>query len=658
VLTYLVVAGHRVGERAVLQGQSLLGAAGAVLLQTAEPRRWLDGSGTCEVWTWESSPAESEVGHVATLPNGGLAALAGTAWAKTGHASARGLSDSFPGSTTPQAVRAALVGEYSVVHLDQRGLGFVATDATGTGHVYWAESNGVVAISNRAPLAAIGAFGGWEPDVASGAWSAMLAMYAGSVTSIKGVHLLPASSAILLGGTDPGAWRICEDPTPWQVGREARDRASDLLDDAAAELVDFARAVVSAPGRPVVQLSGGKDARLVLAALRAAGCAAEVDYLTVGYPGASDREVALLLGKNFDLPLAAVELGSDGLPSLEDIDRRSRRHAFHTAGMLGGFNLKGDLGVSATVGMTGLYGELMRGHYKLPQDIGTPDALITHLTNAMSWDALGLLNQATRHRLDEELGTWARDRLAQGWPIADMLDLFYAETRISRWVGAATESNSLTMTANLLQHPACIRAGFGSPASLRHQDGLHYRLIERLDPASLTVPLANDSWHLDLAPLGSPHNPEPLTNKITGSQSWQIRGWPEYRHLIGAELLASDNPLHEYLDLDALRSAVKSKKARRLAGQTQLWALWTNSLWATDGYERFTWNGPATPAQVRPSRLVAAIEMRGGKQPAAGHSNEEDARTSHAKHSPHASPSAPTPPPRRRTRWTRRTRKA
>jgi hypothetical protein len=197
--------------------------------------------------------------------------------------------------------------------------------------------------------------------------------------------------------------------------------------------------------------------------------------------------------------------------------------------------------------------------------------------------------------------------MSQGWTPRSLLDLFYAEMRVRRWLGTAEETNTLNATANLLQLKECIIAGFAAEPDARSRDELHYRLIERLDPSLLTVPLAHVHWDSSLAAPDGPGNPTPVHSTVEGSEAWQIRGWSSHRRLIGAELLASDNALHAILDPARIRRVISRPRSPGRAAQ--LWGIWAGSIWVSGGYEIFPWNGPATPATVAPSRLVAAVSL-------------------------------------------------
>jgi hypothetical protein len=611
MLTYLLLSGPGVAHHdAAGLDARIRASAPQVLLQAAEATSWADESGHTLLWTWESATERFGGSHV-HVSERDVVALAGSAWTRTSWATAASLADASALRVTPAGLRDELTGSFSAVSISSAGHGFVTTDDTGTGHVYLARGTDMWAVSNRAPLAALGLHDRWEPDVEAQAWMAMLGMFAGSETSVNGVELLPASASVTLA---PGKVPELElGTTPWEAGAFSSVAAAQALDDAAHALIQRASTIASTTvGTPVVLLSGGKDSRLVLAAFRAAGCAGDVRFRTMGLPGASDREVAVTLGTTYDLDLEVVVPQADKGPTLAELDQLVRRHVFQTAGMFGAWDLKGGYVDSTEIKLTGLFGELMRTIYRLDQPLETPEQGIEHLLNGMAWDRQRLLRPEVRAGLDQKLTAWAETKLSRGWTPRSLLDLFYAEVRVARWLGGAEETNSLTATANLLQLKECIVAGFAAEPEARSRDELHYRLIERLDPSLLEVPLANKSWNPALAEPDSRLNPTPVPSKVEGSEAWQIRGWRSHRRLIAAELLASDNALHEILDPTRIKRVVsRPESPRRVA---QLYAAWAGSIWVSGGYEVHPWNGPSVAPTVSPSRVVAAASFGGDRR--------------------------------------------
>lgn len=613
MLTYLLVAGP--GLPAVGRGEldrRVREAAPSVLTQVGEAVLWTRASGNCLVWTWDSTSKTDTGSQRVVSDETGLFAIAGSAWSRSGWETAETVASRPEWRKRPDLLRDSLTGNFSALSIRNDGDSYVTTDSTGTGHVYLARGTDLWAASNRAPLASIGLKGDWSPDVGSQAWLAMLGMFAGSSTSVQGVEVLPAASSIVLDARD--AVTVSHGITPWAAGASRPAQVEEALDDAAEALI--ARAAVIASNEvaePIINLSGGKDSRLVLATFAAAGLARDVSFSTSGMPGASDREVAVMLGERLQLKLAVHTPGRDAGPDLDELDRRVRRHAFQTAGMFGALDLQGSYGDGAHINLTGLYGELMRSTYRPEEIPRSSQEVRQYLTDRMGVDRKRLLRPHVREDLEEQLRTWVDSRVEDGWAPHDLLDLFYAEVRVARWLGAAEETNAMNPTANLLQLRECILAGFAASPETRRRDELHYRLIQRLQPDLLEVPLANHHWHPELSEPGSVTNPDPVMASASAAEGWQSLGWTSHRRLIAAELLARDNVIHEIVD--PKRVAVVTSRPQSPRRAAQLWAVWSASIWSSRGYEIFPWNGPSTPAVVPPSRVISALTLPPPRKP-------------------------------------------
>ena len=392
MLTYLLLSGPGVTARdAAGLDARVRASAPEVLLQAAEATLWTDDTGHSLLWTWESATEKFGGSHVHVTDRDVLA-LAGSAWSRTSWMTAGSLAAVDALRADPASMRAGLTGKL-LGGLDRRptGDGFVTTDDTGTGHVYLARDTDVWAVSNRAPLAALGLHGRWEPDVESQAWMAMLGMFAGGDTSVRGVELLPASSAVRLVPGRLPALEVGE--TPWETGafssitasagtRRRGARAGPAGD---GHRVDHR----GHTGRPPVRRQGlatgprglprGRDAPATSGSARW-GCPARP---TERSPCSSARRTTWT-SRSWSLRRTTGPRSPSSTSS-------SAATSFQTAGMFGAWDLKGGYVDSTEIKLTGLFGELMRTIYRLDQPSDTPEQGIDHLLNKMAWDRQGLL---------------------------------------------------------------------------------------------------------------------------------------------------------------------------------------------------------------------------------------------------------------------------
>ena len=123
----------------------------------------------------------------------------------------------------------------------------------------------------------------------------------------------------------------------------------------AAEAVETMRVIARLPGDQIqLWLSGGKDSRLLTAAIIAAGLTDRFDFVTFGAPGKSDPRVAAQIAQRYQL-------------SWQLEDRRGRTpeadlamvatHTWLVEAMCSGWNTTSDLVASDLVSLTGVGGD-------------------------------------------------------------------------------------------------------------------------------------------------------------------------------------------------------------------------------------------------------------------------------------------------------------
>lgn len=619
MLTFAVIASAK--DHALPEGfeRRLVDEAGRLRLHGPETSLvWKSTDGRVAVGCWEASQAKFGSGSW-TLHEGGLAAVANTGWHQGTSTSApslltadrlKTLTDGDAGS--PKSVRETTTGPIAMIRVDAKGRGWVATDDMGTGHVYRAVAGDVVVLASDPESAARLATGETAParDAEAMTWMAHSSQMFGRATSVSGVTVLPAASWVDL--TDPLVIR--QDPAPWEEGRDIDATVEELVDRAGDELVRAVQAVAAAPFPDrVLSLSGGRDSRVLLAAAMAGGVADAFRYRTSGVSGAADREVAVLLG---DVAGVSVEVVEPAPPSLtpRQVMRRVYRHVHQTAGMFGAFDLKGTATDVASVQITGLFGELMRSHYRQDPSVASRGDALASIERHVRLGREGLLRPEVAIRRGQEVSSWVDNRLEAGWMPQDLTDLFYAEHRIGRWVGAASGANALNPTANPLATRGCVIAGFATPRERRETDELPYRLIARLAPSLLEVPLASASWHPRVVELHPHPLPPPMPHQpATGSGAWQVDMFSSLRPMFVAGLCNPEGAMYEFLDPDKTLQHVNGYGSLDAFLGTELWAALAAAIWL-DRHET-AWTMTESPSPSR-AALPDALATVGTHPPA------------------------------------------
>jgi hypothetical protein len=367
------------------------------------------------------------------------------------------------------------------------------TDSIGVGRLFqlrlpdgWVWSNRPVAALLFAGVAARVAERGWRYAAACG-W------FMGDTTPYDGVLAVPGSSRIVAEGRH----RRCtvsrvEISSVWSGSVDAADETAEALRDVARS-VDHLW-----PGRPTVDLSGGRDSRVVAAAFLSAG----VDLRLNSYdavPGelqVAEDLVGLLPFQVEHAVTARTESAQPpqarpAPPALVSRALRWHRYAdglrpasylFHTP--------PSSLSIVTHLAIGGAGGEVAHGHF-YPADVLQLDALplepklrafVSRLQNRLV-TAAGPSEEA-RAAVSAQIEQVLREAIHGGIENATMLDYFYLVERLRRW--GTTGERSGVVSPLLI--PSFVRGAFALDPAQRLENALHRDLVRRLIPEWADIP--------------------------------------------------------------------------------------------------------------------------------------------------------------------------
>jgi Asparagine synthase len=400
--------------------------------------------------------------------------------------------------------------------------------------VYVTEVPGAVVISDRASWAAAVTGRLSEPDpVMIGAFLAM-GYPVGSATPFRGVRALGGRQTLIVTGgrlvvtaardknADPGA-----DPGAGRSG------------PVAAALVDEVRPLAEA-GVPVeLSLTGGKDSRLIAAALTAAKVPFQAR--THGFASHPDVVVAAMIARRLGVDHVVTEPrppGNREKPDEAELLARLRSAVLVSDGMLSAFENVGrpDPHLSTEPVQTGGHGgELLRGGYAQAawRDRKPPRAWSeaggVELFRRLTTRRLGLLRPAPAGEYLAGLSPYAL-ALTRG-PLR-VLDEFYLANRAGRWSAAARQGYLLR--GPLVQPffgDGVILAARAVPLPQRITDRLHREVLAALCPDLLDLPLAGSGWK------SGPRAPSSVLGKGARSAAGpESAAGPDWRRNYGDEM--------------------------------------------------------------------------------------------------------------------------
>jgi len=395
----------------------------------------------------------------------------------------------WPGHEGPDARSHA-----GTIWADESGL-HARTGVTRVDPVYLTEVPGAVVVSDRASWAAAVAGRLDEPDPVMVAAFLSLGYPVGAATPFRGVRALGAQQRMRVTGGRPAV-----------TAAGGEHPVAGSYDQVAAALVDAVRPLGELSVPVELSLTGGKDSRLIAAALTAA----EVPFLarTHGFASHPDVIVAAMIATRLGIKHVVTEPRA---PTREkppaqaadeaDVLARLRSAVLVSDGMLSAFENVGRPDPQATaepVQTGGHGGELLRGGYAPAAwtDRRPPrawsEARGAELFRRMVTRRLSLLRPAAAGAYLTSLAPFAAT-LPRG-PLRT-LDDFYLVNRAGRWSAAARQAYLIRET--LVQpffSDSVVRAARAVPLPDRITDRLHRGVLALLCPELLELPLVGSGW--------------------------------------------------------------------------------------------------------------------------------------------------------------------
>src|ERR1700722_2510876 len=395
------------------------------------------------------------------------------------------------------------------------------TGVTRVDPVYLAEVPAAVLVSDRASWAAAVAGRLAEPDPVMVAAFLSLGYPVGGATPFRGVQALGADQELTIAAGRPA------------VAVAPRDgRAPDGSYGAVAAALADAVRPLGARGGPVgLSLTGGKDSRLIAAALTAA----QVPFRarTHGFASHPDVIVAAMIARQLGIEHVVTEprpAAPEQAPDEADLLARLRSAVLVSDGMLSAFENVGrpDPRVTTEPVQTGGHGgELLRGGYapaawrdrKPGRAWG--EARGTELFRRMVTRRLGLVRPAVAGAYLASLAPFAAS-LPRG-PLRT-LDDFYLINRAGRWSAAARQGYLLReRLVQPLFDENVVLAARAIPLADRVSGALSAAVLAELSPALADIPL-----------VGKP--PTPKAQSPAGAAQGAAHASFDWRRQYGEEI--------------------------------------------------------------------------------------------------------------------------
>jgi Asparagine synthase len=399
-----------------------------------------------------------------------------------------------------------------------------STSITRVDPVYLARAGRAVVISDRASwvAAVTGRIESPDPLLYAGLLGPGYPL--GAITPFAGVRALaPGASGRATGGVFTEARRppLSE---PGAGGPEGAQRLAAALVEAVTPLRDAAQPVE-------LSLTGGKDSRLIAAALAEAKVPTRAR--TYGFADHPDVVVAAQVARELGLdhevaePKTSRDTGSrDGEArgagaTVQEVDvlARLRAGVLVADGMLSAFENVGRPDpdpADAAVAIGGHGGELLRGGYAKPigGSAARRAAASAEMFRRLTMRRVPLLRVRWRTAYVATVAPWT---VAVAARPGRTLDDFYLVNRAGRWSAAARQAYAIrSVLAQPFFDDQVVRAARAVPLAERLDDRLVRGAIRALYPPLADLPLAADQWKCGpaVAPVTAPPGSAPTGSAL------------------------------------------------------------------------------------------------------------------------------------------------
>lgn len=491
---------------------------------------WSNEGGTVWFGGWQDASDEGPAAHHWHVDDDGLTAFAGQLWPRReGWRGTRPWAEQLAERlrVTPLIEESDdLAGVYVAASLHRRGRCSVAADPLGIGLIYWGQGQDVSVISSRAALAAglLVADRGGEPkrDALGAGWLAFGIHAMGRQTGFEQVSVVSQGARLEI---DPGeAVRVLPPAhRPWHFDPKSTPSPKEALAEARLEIAVAIRMAHSLPAPTCAGLTGGKDSRLVLALVLADGLADDVEFQTAGRRDLPDVVVASQIAESFGLrhvvnpgrskPWGPWREAVDAAVRDEHPDASSREIGFRITAWKGsgaGNVAELDLGRPPFIDqvlLSGGCGEALRTNYPATARFRSKEAMARDFPAGLNLGTAGILRPDSLAYYRRELHHLFFDDSIETDTAQDVVDAFYIQNRLRRWLGTGVETDSQSRSFPLYSITA-VRLAFAIGAESRRAEWIHYQLIRQNCEPLLHVPFAGSEWHPGAD--GKPSRPRPI----------------------------------------------------------------------------------------------------------------------------------------------------
>ena len=372
----------------------------------------------------------------------------------------------------PVRVDGRRAGHFSEIDLDSAGYGVIRQDPCGLHPLYIGRTRGITLIANRPHLiaAVLERLTGERPrrDKRFAAWLAFSGYPIGDRTGYEQARCVPFGASVHV--RRGYRVRLPSVRPPWLVSESTS--ADCCMDRIESELIaNLKGAVATMAHRPRLQLTGGRDSRLMLALTIRGGLLPDVEIVTLGQPDSPDATIARELTRRLGIGHTQLEW-NDGVVAR----RQLCPHVGSVAGAVNCVDSSISLSTDGRLTLSGLTGETLRSNW--PNRAGYEDerSVVAGFLSSPLGKADILDRDASFGALTDGIRSVLAP-LAQGTDPEDLFDAYYIQQRLRRWLSARPERFADEFFP--LYHPPAIELAFRMGWRARTAGRIHNTIIER-----------------------------------------------------------------------------------------------------------------------------------------------------------------------------------
>lgn len=408
----------------------------------------------------------------------------------------------------------------------------VSTNVHRSEVMYWGETPDIVIFSNSAAFINLMVNGGKPRYSELGIAGAL-------------VHALPVTSETVFSDVqivDPGVTiksstkNEFEYVKQFETGKNLDLDIPDLADSISESLVEYARALSAGSGEIRAGITGGKDSRLVVAALAAAGKTFET--YTSGLPEAGDvvigQQVAKTLGMSHKILVPRTRRGaSGGQVVVGNPELQAWRTLRSTGGLGNAFTAMpsphvAHQSISKLANFGGQGGEIIRGGYlrDIPKELINRDTAREYFVK--TWVNNGdILTPLAREGCVASLSDTFK--LASLRP-HEALFRAYIERRTGRWLGTMRHGESVSKShTTLLINNRMVWEMLQVNPELLSDEYLAFCVMRNLNSELIDIPFFKDRWAFEKEGPSTMYAPESWASRAPYTADKQPRATFNWR---------------------------------------------------------------------------------------------------------------------------------